>query len=144
MKGLFTVLILLCLSVSSEWLTSIEEAKRIAQEKKQHILLNFSGSDWCAPCIKMKKEIFSQEIFTQYADQHLVLVKADFPRLKKNQLDVAQVKHNEALAERYNSQGKFPYTLLLDAAGNIIKEWDGYKNMTPGEFVSEISKAVHE
>ncbi len=144
MKSMLAIFLILLFSGSVEWLTNMDEAKKIAQENKRLILLNFSGSDWCAPCIKMKKEVFSQDVFIQYANEHLVLVKADFPRLKKNQLEAAQVKHNEALAERYNPTGKFPYTLLLDAQGKLIKEWDGYKTMPPEDFVKELSQAAHE
>lgn len=144
MKSMLAIFLILFFSGSAEWLTNMDEAKKIAQENKRLILLNFSGSDWCAPCIKMKKEVFSQDVFIQYADEHLVLVKADFPRLKKNQLEAAQVKHNEALAERYNPTGKFPYTLLLDAQGKLIKDWDGYKTMAPEDFVKELSQAAHE
>lgn len=60
----------------------------------------------------MKKEIFESAAFTQFAASNLLLVKADFPRLKKNKLSKQQTKQNEALAERYNPQGAFPFTVL--------------------------------
>ncbi|MGI8635558.1 MAG: thioredoxin family protein, partial [Segetibacter sp.] len=25
------------------------------------IVLNFAGSDWCGPCIRLKKEVFSSD-----------------------------------------------------------------------------------
>ena len=144
MKSMLAIILVSFLSVTPEWLTNMDEAKKIAGENNKLILLNFSGSDWCAPCIKMKKEVFLQDAFLQYAEEHLILVRADFPRLKKNQLEAAQVKHNEALAEQYNPTGKFPYTLLLDANGKLIKAWDGYKTMAPEDFVKELSQASHD
>ena len=68
---------------STGWETDFNKAKQSAQSEHKLILLNFSGSDWCGPCIRMHKEIFDNNSFTQYADEHLVLVNADFPRLKK-------------------------------------------------------------
>jgi hypothetical protein len=42
------------------------------------------------------------------------------------------------LADKYNPDGKFPYTLLLDANGNILKSWDGFPNENAEEFADEI------
>ena len=103
----------------SDWLTDFEQAKNRAQQNDKMILLTFSGSDWCAPCIQMKKTVFETSEFHDYASQKLVLVKADFPRHKKNQLDAAQKAKNEKLAELYNPKGKFPLTLLLDIDGKV-------------------------
>lgn len=128
---------------TTNWLTNFTDAQKIAKEKNQLILLNFSGSDWCGPCIRMKKEIFGNQVFNDYATSNLVLVNADFPRNKKNKLDKAQVKLNEALADKYNAEGKFPYTLLLDADGKVLKKWDGFPNEKPEEFVASIKIIVN-
>lgn len=123
------------------WQTDFSEAQALAQREHKMILLNFAGSDWCAPCIKLKKEIFEKDAFRTYAQKHLVLVRADFPRLKKNQLPAEQMKKNEQLAEQYNNQGKFPLTLLLDENGKVLYTWDGFQAVTPEEFVQQIKKA---
>ena len=47
-------------------------------------------------------------------------------------------KKNDALADKYNPEGKFPYTLLLDANGKVLKAWDGY----PDEGVQQFSDEV--
>src|SRR5436190_6186973 len=119
------------------WLNNFEQAQKIAKEKNQLILLNFSGSDWCIPCIKMKKEIYETEIFKKYADSNLVLVNADFPR-KKNTISKEQVAINEALAEKYNKDGKFPLSILMTGDGKILKEWEGCPNITPEAFTGMI------
>lgn len=121
------------------WLSNFDEAKEIASRDNKYILLNFSGSDWCGQCIRMKKEAFENEAFFSLAGKKLVLVRADFPRSKKNKLPDTQVKHNEKLAEKYNPQGKFPYTLLLDDHGNVLKTWDGYVPASQDKFISELS-----
>jgi thioredoxin-related protein len=121
------------------WMGDFSAAKTEAVQKHRLILINFSGSDWCGPCIRLRKEILESGIFENYASSHLVLVRADFPRQKKNQLSKEQTKLNEALADKYNADGKFPYTLLVDENGKVLKTWDGFPNETPDQFVSDIS-----
>ena len=124
------LILLICITAMSFtiWHTDFEKAKIIAKENHQLILLNFSGSDWCGPCMRMRKEIFDDKNFLAMADTSLVLINADFPRNKKNKLDVISTKKNETLADRYNPDGKFPFTLLLNAEGKVIKVWDGLPN----------------
>src|SRR5690348_15017450 len=77
------------------WHLNIREAREIAQKEHRYILLNFSGSDWCGPCIMLRKEIFEDPVFAGFADSALVLVNADFPRMKKNQLSKEQQRLND-------------------------------------------------
>lgn len=136
------VIILSLMVGPSEWFIDFNAAKEIAVKQNKYILLSFSGSDWCAPCIKMKSEVFESQTFLSLAEEHLILVRADFPRTKKNQLSKEQASHNEALAERYNASGKFPLTLLLNANGKIVKEWDGYVFGSQDKFMNDLSKVI--
>jgi len=143
MKLLFVFLISLS-STSIVWLGDFNVAKNEAAKSHKLIIINFSGSDWCGPCIRLRKEILESATFENYAGDHLVLVRADFPRQKKNQLSKEQTKLNEALADKYNADGKFPFTLLVDENGKILKEWDGFPNESPEKFVEEISFFEHD
>jgi thioredoxin-related protein len=138
--SLFVLGILVTASVS--WETDFNTAKQKAKQEHKLILLNFSGSDWCGPCIRMHKDIFESAAFKEYADSKLVLINADFPRMKKNQLSKDLQKQNDKLADKYNSQGIFPVTLLLDAEGNVVKSWEGFPNLTPEEFTGQVKAAV--
>jgi len=139
MKFLLTFLISSLFANSPVWYSDINKAKIEATTSGKYILVNFSGSDWCGPCIRLHKEIFESETFTSYAQKNLVLVNADFPRLKKNQLSKEQQKMNNVLADQYNSQGHFPYTILIDAKGKVIKIWDGFPNESPDKFLTDIN-----
>ncbi len=143
MKLLISFFVMIISLSSAKWLTDFEKAQEVAKQEQKLILLNFSGSDWCVPCIKMEKGIFESDAFKDYADDHLVLVNADFPRQKKNQLSDEQVKRNEALAERFNKEGKFPYTVLMDAKGKVLKQWDGLPKESPEAFVEKIKTIVN-
>jgi thioredoxin-related protein len=135
-------LLISLLGTGNTWETDFEKAKQAAQLENRFILLNFSGSDWCGPCIKLHKEIFDSEQFLSYAQDHLVLLNADFPRLKKNQLTKEQQSKNDQLAEMYNKEGKFPLTLLLNGEGKIVKTWDGYPHLSPQEFTDQVKALV--
>ncbi|HEY2583566.1 MAG TPA: thioredoxin family protein, partial [Mucilaginibacter sp.] len=132
---LLAICLMMIFSANVTWLGDFKAAEKEAAESHKLILINFSGSDWCGPCIRLRKEILESQTFETYAADHLVLVRADFPRQKKNQLSAAQVKLNEALADKYNADGKFPYTLLVDENGKVLKTWDGFPNATPDQFV---------
>jgi len=138
MKLLFSVLILSMFTTKPVWLTDFNKAQQQAAQNHKLILLNFSGSDWCGPCIRLKQEIFDADVFNSYASGHLLLVNADFPRLSKNQLSKEQTTQNEALADRFNKNGKFPLTILMDANGKVLKEWEGFPKESPDVFVEEI------
>ncbi|MFD0940213.1 thioredoxin family protein [Pedobacter boryungensis] len=128
------------LFVPQLWSSNFPETQKKAKTTHQLILVNFSGSDWCGPCIRLREEIFESTVFEKYASTNLLLVRADFPRQKKNQLSKEQVKLNESLAEQYNKDGRFPFTLLVDENGKVLKTWDGYPDETPEQFISDIVK----
>jgi hypothetical protein len=124
------------------WLTNIEEAQGLARKEHRHILLNFSGSDWCGPCILLRKDILDQPAFLQMADTALILVNADFPRQKKNQPTPDQQRLNDRMADRYNSRGQFPLTLLLTAEGKVLKQWEGNPGVSPELFSRQVEAAI--
>lgn len=139
MKVITMLLLLTFLPI--QWEPDFNNAKKIAKEKNELILLNFSGSDWCGPCIVLRKDYLESPVFTAMAKENLVLVNADFPRKKANIGTPEQVKRNEDLAEIYNKEGSFPLTLLLDADGKILKTWHGKPETTPEQWTAEI-KAI--
>lgn len=133
-------LILLCFLFASivsaqKWEHKLDDAVALAKKSNHNIILVFSGSDWCAPCIKLDKSIWQSEDFKAYAKEHWVLVRADFPRKKVNQLPEEQSKANGQLAEKYNKKGYFPLVLMLDPEGKVLGE-TSYKNIAPKEYIA--------
>lgn len=124
------------------WRTDFESAKKTAQEKHQYILLSFSGSDWCGPCIRLHKEVFESSDFAKLATD-LVLVNADFPRQKKNQLSKDQQQQNDKIADLYNPGGNFPSTVLLNENGKVLKVWDGFPKEGAAAFIDDLNQAIH-
>ena len=120
---------LVCLGVlgPNPWSHSLGEAKKVAQEKHQFILLNFSGSDWCGPCIRLHKEILDSQAFLDFANGQLVLIQADFPRQKRNQLPKEQQVENDRL---YHWDSVFVFYVL---------DWSGNNR----SYISNSNLAVH-
>jgi len=141
MKKLMLISFLFLSSInmfSQNWLTDIDEAKKIAASENKTIILVFQGSDWCAPCIKLDREIWSTEEFKAYAKEHYIMLQADFPRRKKNALSKEQQEKNNALAEKYNKNGYFPFVVVLDKNGKVLEEI-GYLKTTPSKYIEQLN-----
>ncbi|MCI3936312.1 thioredoxin family protein [Chryseobacterium aahli] len=140
MKTYFIAIIMALLTiVPANAQTRLEKAKKKASENNELILLNFSGSDWCIPCIKLHKNLIEKEDFKQLSkDQIIEFINADFPRSEKNQPSAEIKKENVVLADLYNPKGLFPYTILLDSAGKVLKTWEGLPSQDALAFSNEI------
>ena len=132
----FTLLIYLS-SFSQNWEISIDSSITRAKEENKKLLIVFQGSDWCGPCIKLSKEIWSTEFFVDYSDKSYVMLQVDFPRRKKNSLSESQQEQNAVLAEKFNPRGYFPFVVVLNSKGKLIGEI-GYENTTPQKFIEII------
>ncbi|MFC4094478.1 thioredoxin family protein [Euzebyella saccharophila] len=141
MKHIFTIFTFLvsALVFSQEWQTTFEKSSELATQKSVPLMLVFAGSDWCAPCIKLDRQIWQSKEFIGYSKENLVLYKADFPRKKANKLTREIEQKNEELAERFNPRGFFPLVVLIDNEGNSLGNL-GYKNVSPQEYISDIKK----
>lgn len=124
-------------SIGQFWHTDYKEAQSIAKAENKAILLVFQGSDWCAPCIKLDREVWSTQEFQQYASSRWVMLQADFPRRSKNVLDPKQAEANAALAERYNKNGIFPFVVVLDKEGRVLGE-TSYQKIGPEGYINLI------
>ena len=136
------VIVIICLLVTSivssqDWKTNLEDAKSEASKESKNIILVFSGSDWCAPCIKLDKSIWQSEEFKNASSENWILLKADFPKKKANVLLEEQQKENNKLAEKYNPEGSFPKVVILNYEGKILGIM-GYEKITPEQFVSKL------
>lgn len=121
-------------TIAQDWHTDFKEAKKIAAQENKTVVLVFQGSDWCAPCIKLDRAIWSTDTFKAYAKDHFVMVQADFPRKKANALKEAQAAANAQLAETYNKRGIFPFVVVMDAKGDVLGE-TSYKKVSPEKYI---------
>ena len=124
---------------SESWLTDYDKAVSKAKEENKIILVEFHGSDWCPPCIKLNNEVLETDSFKSFADDALVLVNADFPR--KTPLADGQREHNEELARKFGVQ-YFPTVVLLDTEGNMLDKMVGFPKGGLEGFISFVKAKV--
>ena len=132
-----------CIAASAQqWHTDFAQAQEVAAKENKPVILVFQGSDWCAPCIKLDREVWATDKFKEYAAAHFVMVKADFPRKKKNALPEKQAKANAVLADRYNPNGIFPFVVLMDADGRV-KGQASYEKIGPDAYIAKLEAFNH-
>ena len=127
-------------SQSAGWTDDYTRATAQAKAENKAILLDFTGSDWCGWCMKMKKETLDTPSFTAYARQNLVLMTVDFPRAAPQTLAVK--KQNELLNGRYHADG-FPTYVLVDKSGRELWRQTGYLEGGPTAFLAALGKSYH-
>jgi thioredoxin-related protein len=123
-------------AAEKEWMTDVPKAQAKAKEENKLVFMNFTGSDWCIWCVRLKNEVFTKPEFKEYAEKNLVLVELDFPRKTRLSPDLA--KANEALLRKYKIEG-FPTIVIVDGEGKKIGEL-GYVAGGPTAFLAELEK----
>lgn len=117
------------------WKTDLPAAKTTAAEKKQDLLLNFTGSDWCPPCMALEKQVFSTDEFKK-TSENFSLVKLDFPRKKEQSAEVRAA--NQKLAEAYGITG-YPTIILTDAEGRPYA-FTGYREGGAAGYIAHLEE----
>ncbi|MDL5054344.1 thioredoxin family protein [Oscillatoria laete-virens NRMC-F 0139] len=119
------------------WLTSEKAAFDQASGMDRPVLILFTGSDWCPPCMMMEKEVFNSQEFKQFAADNLVLLVADFPNAKAQSAE--QKSANEELSKKYGIEG-FPTMVLVAADGKKLWQHVGYLPGGPAALIAAINQ----
>ena len=122
------------------WRTDFPAAKAQAVKEKKFLLLDFTGSDWCGWCTKLRQEVFSQELFKKEASKDFVLVELDFP--KKSKLKEKLAQQNKALSQEYGIGG-FPAIILVDAEGAEFAR-TGYQSGGPQAYLDSLKGFIKD
>ncbi|BDS12517.1 FAD:protein FMN transferase [Aureispira anguillae] len=125
--------------LSAQITTDETEAIQLAKEGEKPILLVFSGSDWCQPCIRFDKNILQNDDFKTYIQEKLVVLKCDFPQ--RLPLTAKTIQQNERLAEQFNPNGEFPSLVLLNTEFKKITKL-GYTGQSVDQFKKEIEAVL--
>lgn len=107
-----------------QWFVNYTEAITESKKKNKNILVYFTGSDWCAPCKKLKQDLFLTEEFKTLSEDY-VLLYIDIP-MNKKLLSSEQMAHNKALLPKLNKKGVFPLLKILDGDEKELDELSGY------------------
>lgn len=122
------------------WQSTFKNA--VAEAKKEHkpILIYFTGSDWCGPCIQLDKNLFHTKKFATFSAQNLVLYTADYPR-NRDLVSTENKIANQQLSKKYK-QTSFPTILMIDENGEMLGRKEGaYMASYYYPFFEEIVKS---
>jgi uncharacterized protein YyaL (SSP411 family) len=136
--GAGLVLVLCQNSRAIEWFTDSRVALEKAKNENKMVLLDFTGSDWCGWCMRLKSEVFDQPEFATFARSNLVMVEVDFPHHKA--LSQWQTAANNQLASDYHIEG-FPSIIILNSSGAQIAR-SGYQPGGPRAFINDVMSQV--
>ena len=120
------------------WQTDLDKAIETAKSEKKSVLVEFTGSDWCPPCIAMRKNVFSKKEFITAASKNFILVELDFPKG-----DEELAEKNQPLAEKYKIEG-FPTVVLLDSAGEEFSRFFASQFPTVEAFLKQLDDALEK
>ncbi len=118
------------------WVQDFDKAMHIADTKGKSILMYFTGSDWCTPCIMLKEDFFNTKKFKEYKSSYVFLV-VDIPR-NQDLLTDQQRKHNYKLLEKYNKDKSFPLVTILSPKGKLLDEVSGYNSLRDPKYYFEL------
>lgn len=119
------------------WLSDFAKAKSQAVGEKKPILMDFTGSDWCTWCIRLRKEVFDTDTFKKAAPQNFVLLELDYPQ-EESKVPAAIRDQNAKLQQQYAIQG-YPTILLADAEGLPFAR-TGYQKGGPEEYLKHLDE----
>ena len=106
------------------WKTDYKEALELSKSNKKNVLVYFTGSDWCAPCKHLKKDLFETREFKKLSEEY-VLLYIDIPR-NQDLISSNQLMHNKDVLKKLNKRGVFPLLVVLDEKEDIKDEYSGY------------------
>lgn len=134
----FAMTILATAAQAGDWHTDI--ASGVAQAKKENkaVMVEFTGSDWCPPCMAMHKNVFSQSAFTKAAEKNYVLVIIDIPKKDK-----ALYKSNQKVLKEYKVQG-VPTVILLNNEGKEFDRFGATEFPTIDQFVAKLNTSFEK
>jgi len=121
---------------SDVWLKNIPDAQKLSKEQNKPLFIEFTGSDWCPPCIMMEKNVFSKEAFLERAQEKFILVKIDIP-----QADKELSEKNQKVLEEYEVMG-VPTILLMDPAGKEFSRFSASEFNTVEKMLSELERQL--
>ena len=119
-------------AAGKDWMTDIDSAVKVAKEKNKAVLVEFTGSDWCPPCIMMDKKVFSQSSFVSKASEDFILVKIDIPRSNPELSE-----KNSKVLNKYKVQG-VPTVILMDKEGKEFNRFSASQFPEVGKFLAHL------
>ena len=135
---LATIFVSATATAGSEWMTNIDSAIAKAKQEKKSVLVEFTGSDWCPPCIMMHKKVFSKKEFTDAAQKDFILVKIDIPKKNKT-----LYKENSKVMSKYKVRG-VPTVILFSEEGKEFHRFSASQYPSVSRFLTHLKSSLNK
>lgn len=128
------------------WLVDLNEAYNLSEKTGLPIMANFTGTDWCGWCIRLKNSVFLTDEFKKWAKKNVILLELDFPRRFKLPDNIAQ--QNASLQQAFQVRGyptiwvfKMDFDPKTKNTNIQAMAKAGYMG-TPAEFINSIETQI--
>lgn len=139
MMKYFVLLFILSSNIFYSQLTKNNDwnvAQEKAQKSGKNILIILTGSEWCKPCIKMKKNVIETIEFEKFANESVEIFEINLPR--NQDLNSKVVMDYQYFKNKFKTNA-LPSLILLDKEGNeLVKISDGLASKE--KVISKLSK----
>lgn len=135
---LISISIFATIAQAGDWITDIDAGVAKAKKENKSVMVEFTGSDWCPPCMQMHKNVFSKKEFTKKAGEKYILVKIDIPNKDKE----LRAKNEKVLA-KHRVQG-VPTVILFDKEGKEFDRFGASEYPTVEIFLSYLDTALEK
>ncbi len=126
--------------INKMWMQDFPAAQVRAKDEEKRLFVDFTGSDWCPPCIALRENVLSTKPFLNYAKEHFVLVTVDFPQNKIQPDNLVQA--NQILARQFRVDS-FPTVLILDANGTEAHRVIGYDGDSSSDYLKALRRELN-
>jgi len=115
----------------AEWLNDFDKAKKDSVKNKLKVFMLFTGTSWCPPCRKLEKMVLQTDEFKALANEHLNLVKYDYPKR------TVKGSERDKKAKQFNIKS-YPTVLITDAEGNILRTRVGIGSENLEDYIQDL------
>ncbi len=123
---------------AARWYDNVAEAQRVAAKEGKHVLVDFTGTEWCHWCKRLDEEVLSKPEFVAATSDEYVYVLLDFDAEGNARTDRPDPDGNNRLREAFSVSG-FPTVVLMTADGTPYASL-GYKRGGPEPFAARLER----
>lgn len=121
---------------SQNWITEVDQAFVEAKSGNKKVLLFFTLKD-CATCDALESNIFNSIVFREHAANEFILAKVDFSHTEHITLDYEKTL---LIVEKFNRDGFFPFVVIADYNGKILKKMPPYENESVSDYILNLPR----
>ena len=125
-------------TAASGWSTNIDSALKLGKQKKKPVMVEFTGLDWCPPCQRMQKDVFSKSAFTNAASKKFILVLIDIPKPGSS-----SAKKYHDLMRKYRVSG-VPTILLFGEDGREFSRFTASEFPSVEGFLAKLDEELEK